>query len=43
MKKIFLKIGNNEIYYNESDSIQIENTNIPHKNMKFNMEYKNIY
>ena len=36
MKTIFLKISNTEIDFSESDSIRIEDTNIPHEKLRFN-------
>jgi len=43
MKTMFVKISNIRIYFNESDSIRIEDTNIPHENLRFNTEYKEIF
>ena len=43
MKTIFLKITNTEIYFNGSDSIRIENTNIPNKHLKFRTEPEEVF
>lgn len=43
MKTIFLKIDNKYIYFNETDFISIEKTNLPHEDMSFNTEHKDIF